>query len=228
MPVAPKSEKIDDLMKKASESLARMSYFEAERMASKALAMSRQDDDFDQMARIVMPLMEARRHRLQQALDVKNITILDSELSENMKIKPGCYLVQPPLVGSDARRFRLEALHREIPVAVLCREPITQLGLCPIVAVGPSGSIRTKVDPPDDLDHPDLAWFADAMSLLGDFALQSIDPEMASHRFLDTLMDYLDTIPEHEGLHQALEQACKDAHRDLMEKQAQSPSTPKK
>jgi len=228
MPVAPKSEKIDELMKKASESLARMAYFEAERMASKALAMSRQDDDFDQMARIVMPLMEARRHRLQQALDVKHITILDAELSENMKIKPGCFLVQPPLVGADARRFRLEALHREIPVAVLCREPITQLGFCPIVAIGPSASIRTKIDPPDDLDHPDLAWFADALTLLGGFALQSLDPEMAPLRYLDAILDFLDTFPEHEGLHQALEQACKDAQRDMMDQKPKSSSRTKK
>ena len=219
MPVAPKSKKIVELMKKASESLSRGAYFEAERMAHKALTMARQDDDFDHMARIVMPLTEARRHRFQQALDIKNITILDAEISENMKIKPGCYLVQPPLVGADARRFRLEALHREIPVAVLCREPITQLKQCPIVAIGPAGSIRTKIDPPKNLKKPSLAWFADAMSTLGDFALESIDPEMAPLRYLDALLDALDTLPEHEALHQALEQACKNAHREKMKQQ---------
>ena len=78
MTVASKHQKIDDLMNKASESLARTAYFEAERMAVKALNMAFQDLDVERMARIVMPLLEARRQRLQQALDVGEVTIIDA------------------------------------------------------------------------------------------------------------------------------------------------------
>ena len=53
MTMASKQKKIDDLMDKVSESLVRTAYFEAERMASKAMGMARQEDDFERMARIV-------------------------------------------------------------------------------------------------------------------------------------------------------------------------------
>lgn len=212
MTVASQRQKIDDLMDKASESLARTAYFEAERMAQKALGMARQENDFHRMTRIVMPLLEARRQRFQQALDLKKVVVLDGEVTEEMKIKPGCYLVQPPLVGADARRFRLSALHREIPVAVVCREPLTQLGLCPIVTIAPAGSIRTKIEPPKDPEHPDLAWFVMALEELGNFAIDSIDSALAPERRVDSLMSHLDGIPEHEGLHRCLEEACRAAH----------------
>ena len=101
MTMASQQRKIDDLMDKVSESLIRTAYFEAERMATKAMGMARQENDFERMARIVMPLLEARRQRLQQALTVKKVVVLDQEITEEMKIKPGCYLVQPPLVGGE-------------------------------------------------------------------------------------------------------------------------------
>lgn len=211
MTIASQQKKIDDLMDKVSESLTRTAYFEAERMAAKAIGMARQEDDFERMARIVMPLLEARRQRLQQALAINKVVILDREITEEMRIDPGCYLVQPPLVGADARRFRLAALHREVPVAVVCREPLTQLGLCPIVAIGASGSIRTKVEPPADRDKPDMAWFAATLDDLGDFAVSRMDPELAPERKVDALLGHLDAIPEHEGLHAALERACREA-----------------
>ena len=212
MSVASQRKKIDDLMDKASESLARTAYFEAERMAHKALGMARQENDFYRMARIVMPLLEARRQRFQMALDVKKVVVLDGEVTEDMKIKPGCYLVQPPLVGADARRFRLSALHREIPVAVVCREPLTQLRLCPIVTIAPAGSIRTKIEPPEDVDHPSMEWFVMALEELGNFAIDSIDPELTPERRVDVLLSHLDGIPEHEELHRCLEEACRAAH----------------
>ena len=53
---------------------------------------------------------------------------LDDGVTEDMELEPGCYLVRPPLVGADARRLRLAAFEREIPVTVICREPRTQLG----------------------------------------------------------------------------------------------------
>ena len=50
--------------------------------------------------------------------------------------------------GADARRLRLLAAAGEVPAGVLCREPTSQLGLIPIVAIGPLGAVRTKVKPP--------------------------------------------------------------------------------
>ena len=209
---AAKRKKIDELMEKASEALAQMSWFEAERLAQKALVMAWQQRDCERMARIILPLQEARRQRFQRALDVGSVTVMDSApITEDVKVEPGGYLVGPPLVGADARRLRVAALSQEVPAAVLCREPATQLGLVPVVSTIPGKSFRTKVRPPKDRRQPDLAWMVDAMEALGDAALESIDPQKAVDRRIEALMEMLDAMPEHEGLHQALEAACREA-----------------
>lgn len=216
MPGSAKRKKIDDLMNKASKALAQTSYFEAERMASKALYMAYQNCDFERMARILMPLQEARRQRCQIALDLGEITIIDEQLiNEEFRIYPGCYLVRPPRVGAGARRLRLAALHAEIPVAVVCREPDTMLKFCPIVAISPGNSLRTKIDPPADPDHPDMAWFVGAMEALGDAAIEDMDMGKAVEKRVEYLMGCLDATPEHERLHQALAQTCQEAARNL-------------
>ena len=123
MPRESKSRKIDDLMTRASEALSKTKYFESERLANKALINAFQASDFEQMARIVMPLQEARRLRVQLALDVGTITIIDEQpVTEGMETKPGCYLLRPPRVGADARRLRIAGFEQENPVVVVCHE----------------------------------------------------------------------------------------------------------
>ena len=211
MPRESKSRKIDDLMAKASEALSKTEYFEAERLAGKALINAFQACDFEQMARIVMPLQEARRLRVQLALDVGTITIIDEQpVIEGMEINPGCYLLRPPRVGADARRLRIAGLEQEIPVAVVCHEPLTMLKLCPIVAITPGKSFRATMKPPDP-EKPDLAWFVDAMKAIGDAAIQTIDLVKPAPRRVENLMECLEAIPDHEQLHQVLEATCREA-----------------
>lgn len=209
MATAATARQIDTLMEKASEALAATSYFEAERLANRALHVARQAKDLDRMARIVMPLLEARRQRLQQALGIGTVTIVVEPVDEDTIIVAGCHLVQPPLVGADARRLRLQALESEIPVAVVCREPRTRMGLCPIVAICPGVTLRTKIDPPSDPEAPDLEWFVDAMQAIGDHAIDSLDPALAPIKRLDELLLRLEAVPDHEGMHLALEEACR-------------------
>jgi hypothetical protein len=220
MGTAPTAKQIDTLMEQASAALASTSYFEAERFAGRALTTARQVADFDRMARIVMPLQEARRQRLQQALEVGEVTILDEVVDEEMTVEPGCYLIQPPLVGADARRLRLMAIEAAVPLAVVCREPRTQLGLCPIVAICPGVTIRTKIDPPADPAAPDLPWFVDALEALGDFAIDSLDPALPPLKRLDELLLRIEAVPDHEALHLALVDACRDAQREAAEEAA--------
>lgn len=205
-----KTTSVQTLMTKAQQALSRNHWFEAERLAAKALDMARAEGDFHLMARIVLPLLEARRQRMQIALDSKKVVILDAPPPADMELKPVCYLVQPPLVGADARRLRLLALEREVPALVLCREPKTQLGLCPIVAIG-QVTIRARIDAPKNWDKPTPAWFAEAGEQLGDAAIESIDPTADSARQVDALLERLDALPDHEKLHQALEETCQIA-----------------
>jgi hypothetical protein len=205
-----KTTSVQTLMTKAQQALSRNHWFEAERLAAKALDMARGEGDFHLMARISLPLLEARRQRMQIALDSKKVVILESPPPADMELKPVCYLVQPPLVGADARRLRLLALEREVPALVLCREPRTQIGLCPMVAIG-QVTIRTRIDPPKTWDKPTPSWFAEAGEQLGDAAIESIDPTAEPARQVDALLERLDAFPDHEKLHQSLEEACQVA-----------------
>lgn len=208
---------IDKLMEQSSRALSKMRYFEAERLANKALGMAREARDFDRMARIVLPLLEARRQRFQQALDVDAVHILDEPIEDETVLEPGCYLVQPPLVGADARRLRLTALEHEVPVAILCREPEDRLGQIPVAAVTPGKTLRTKVEPPEDDDDFDVPWLVGAIDELGDFSVDTLDPELEIVRRIDALLQMINALPEHERLHVALEDACKQAAHEQAE-----------
>lgn len=211
-------DKADRLMEEASEALVATRYFDCERKASEALALVHQSHDYDRMGRIVLPLQEARRLRRQLACDVKKVVRVDSypELEGLMTgakpIKPGCYLLEPPLVGADGRELREKALSADIPVLVIVREPQSRLGLIPIVAVGPF-TIRTKVDPPKKVD---VAWIQSAAEALGDDALSLVDPEECAADRVDHIIDLLAAFPDHEKLHQALAAACTEAHHDVL------------
>ncbi len=215
MTAIPRAEQIDSLMEQASQALAGTAYFQAERLADEALGLARQESDFARMSRILMPLWEARRQRFQLAIDASpKVRIVEELVAEEMEIGPGCLLIRPPQVGADARRLRLMALQRDIPVAVLCREPLTSLKLCPVVAISPGVTVRMKIDPPDDPENPDIGWFVGAMEELGEFAVDSLDPGMITLKRLDQLMGRLDAMPEQEVLHQALQDVCQRVLRE--------------
>lgn len=214
---------VDDLMDRASRALAATDYFEAERLCVRALAAARESADFERMARICLPLQEARRQKREQGWDAGVVAVLRSAGEIPRPVRPGCYLLQPPLIGRDGRSLRETADRKGVPVSVLTREPLTRTGRWPIVAVGPL-VVRVQVDPPwpvervetspskdDDPRVPPPEWFAGASEALGDAAISSVRRDEHPHHRVDTLMDYLDAHPEHEKLHQALAAACRTA-----------------
>jgi len=203
---------VNTLMTKAQQALGRNHWFEAERLCAKALDMARADGDFNVMARIALPLQEARRQRMQLAFDAKKIIVLDTTPAADFNLEVACYLTQPPLVGADARRLRLLALEREVPAMFLCREPRTQLGLCPVVAIG-QVTIRARIDPPRTWEKPTLAWYAEACEQLGDAAVETLDRGAELAKQVDSLLERLDACPDHEVLHQVLAEVCKEAAR---------------
>lgn len=200
-------------MEKAADAQSRGSYFEAERLALKALQIARQISDFSRMADVARTLGSARSHRLQAALKAKKVTVWDGPITERVKVKPGCYIIEPPLVGADARRLRIAALQNEVPVAVLCREPLTKLKQWPIVAIGAGATVRTRIDPPKNPEKPSMSWFEGALEALGECAVQSVDPSQPLTRQIDTVLERLDTVPDHTGLHELLEKICHEAAR---------------
>ena len=163
---------VDEIMERAETALRRSQWFEAERLAHRAMEISRSKEDFGLLARVILPLQEARR-------------------------------------------LRLAALRRESPVAVMCREPLSMLRLCPVVAIGQM-TIRARIDPPKNWDKPDHKWFGGAMEKLGDAAIEMLDTGLELDRQIDFLMAALDSVPDHEKLHQALEALCKQAAKGFV------------
>lgn len=203
--------RIGDVAPKADRALSSADTFDAERLLNKTLASARAAHDYERMASVIPALLEARTQRLKAALALKRITIIDGPVGEDVKVSAGCYLIQPPQVGADGRRLRLAAFEQNVPVAIVCHEPLARVKLLPVVALSPNITVRTKVMPPKNLNKPDMTWFMGAMEALGAFAIETLDPSMSAERRMDGLLDRLDALPEHEGLHHALQQACMDA-----------------
>jgi hypothetical protein len=203
------AEKIDGLMERASESLVKGRYFECERESSRALELAHSAREWDRMARILMPLEEARRQKRLEAADTGAVHVASDidELQRVEKIEPGCWLLEPMLVAAHAREFRDRADEQGSPVLVITREPETQLGQWPIAALGPV-VVRTKVAPPEKL-APE--WFLAAAESLGEEAIESVEPDLEAETRINRLMDRLGALRDHDELHQAIAQACRDA-----------------
>lgn len=217
-PSAPgRNATIDEIMVAASEALEDTRYWECEAMCLRALEKAYTSGDYERMARIVMPLQEARRQKRQMAeaaSENSGVTVLSERPTGPGEApgltEPGCYLLQPPLVGADGRELRDRADRDAIPVFILVREPTTRTGTCPVVMIGPV-TVRTQVELPDDEEHPSLAWFISAHEALGDTAVASVPRDASEEQRITHCYERLATVTEHEKLHQALEEACLDA-----------------
>lgn len=214
---------IDEMMERASRHLASCEYFDAERVADRALRAARHITDFERMARICLPLQEARRQKRESAIETGPVAIVRAQHDLPAPLRAGLYLVQPPMIGRDGRSLRETLDRRAIPGSVLTREPLTRKGKWPIVAVGPM-VVRVQVDPPWPLERvesavskdaddrlPPREWFVRTSEALGDAAIAAVDADDHPHYVVDDLLDFLEAHPEHEKLHQALEAACRRA-----------------
>ncbi len=209
---APDSQ-VQGMMDRASEALAAGEYFEAEQIADSALHLAWRSRLYSEMARICLPLQEARRQRRIAALESGYIAVYDESLPDlEGVIEPGCHVVWEPNVGADARRISEAALDQRHAVIAFAVEPTTDLGRQPVVVVGPT-TIRTQVEAPEEVDE---AWCASVIDALTEAALASLDRARRSSRLVDDLMDRLDALPESELLHQELAEMCRQAHREAV------------
>ncbi len=213
-----KAARIDELLQKAQAALKATKWFECERLGQRALELAHNAGDFGRMRKSVLPLQESRRQRMQLATALRGtkVKVLTEPLEEDHKLPQGMFMLQPPLVGADARRVRLRALQREVPTLVLCREPPTQLGLCPIVAIGLL-TVRARIDAPEKPAAPTKEWFLWALEQLGDAAIGMIDTGIDAVRQVDTCVCLLDAVPDHEQLHTTLMSLCEQAEVEMRE-----------
>jgi len=220
---SPTTSRIDALMERASAALAETDYFRAVEEAERAFGLARQDNDFERMSRICLPIQEARRQIRQIASDNGRHHVVSSGDDVPSNPTPGSYLVQPPMIGNEAALLRSMLDRKRLPVIVICREPMTQGGRWPVVAVGRLIA-RVQVDPPagvrrdasrptkDVFDGPiPGSWFERAGEAIGDAAIKMIDRAESAAYQLDDLIDFLPAIPDHEKLYQRIAEVCRQA-----------------
>ena len=206
-----RTKQIEQLMRKAAESLESGALFDSEAAAQKALTSCRARSDWASMIELAAILRDARSG-LQGSTYVKGaVRILYEDIPEDMEFSTGRYLVQPPRVGADARRVRLQCLEEEIPVVVVCREPGTQTGLVPVVAIAPGTTVRTKVKPPSNDRKPTAGWLQTCLDALSEAALERINPEQEVERRIDAILGCIDAVPYSDALHDLLASACQEA-----------------
>ncbi len=213
-------------MDRASHALAETRYFEAAKFAARALQTAYAQRDYRTMARVCLPLQEARRQVRQLAADAAlegGVRLVRSPAEAPRPLRAGCYLIVPPMIGADARALRRTADTRKVPAFVLAREPLTRKGCWPIVGVADRG-YRAYVPPPVELEWTDgrvtrdtfegavsVSWFEAAGEALGDAIIAGVREDLHPWWRVDDLLDGLMAAPEHEKLHQALADACRVA-----------------
>jgi len=146
---------IDALMERASAALLRMDYFETIELSLRALDRARRKRDWERVARITMPLQEARRQVRQLATDAHQVFVLRTLPSRGQSLDAGLYLLEPPMIGLDGATLRDMLRARKVPAMVLVKEPTTSAGKWPIVGVGrgefENVVARVQLDPPASL-----------------------------------------------------------------------------
>ncbi len=202
---------IESLMERASEALTAGRYLESELLADEALHEAWRRGLYEMMARITLPLQEARRQRRLAAVESGKLFVVEEgEVipgSDGGAVECGCYVVMPPHVAADARQIRMNGLVQGVAVVALSREPTTQAGLVPMAVVGPC-PIRVRLKPVKKMTPE---WCLDVIEALTEEAFLRIDRTRPVCKQVDFLMDFLDALPESEGLHQDLAATARKA-----------------
>lgn len=194
-----------------------------ERAAARAMRIARATRDFAGLAEAAEALRGARRRTLDAALVAGSRAVVSRSGDAPRPLAPGLYLVQPPMIGADARTLRETADRRDVPVLVLAREPMTRAGCWPMVAVGPQ-VIRAHVEPPVPLERvdasptkdrgdllPEPRWFETAIAALCDTALSVLEPDDPPQHRVDDLLEFVEAHPLGLPLLSALADAARAA-----------------
>lgn len=212
--MSPATRQLEATMEAASAALAAGDYFECERLAAETMQSAFAREEWELVARIAMPLQEARRQRRLMAIEADRVFVFEKDPpSGETPLESGCYVIVAPCVAADARRINEAALDQHVAVMALACEPRTQLGLLPIAVVGPT-TIRAMLRP---TKHYTPRWCLQAIDALTQSALETFDPGRAVHRQVEDLVEKVMTLPESELLHQKLAEVAHNAARVTQE-----------
>ncbi len=206
-------EKLDDIMERASRSLADMDYLACEALCMEALAEARERQQFGYYARVLMPLQEARRQR--RMIAAQGEVLLGSSgpgfdaESWLTKHSAGCLVLTQPHNIDDARALAERARNENRFVEVLFADNTHEAASWTLRSYdGPEVSCDVKAPAPG---QSPAQWFLHATEQLGDAALRSADDSLKGEALILDLETRLRVFPDHELLHQSLAEAARSA-----------------
>lgn len=204
---------LDATMQAASEALVAMRYLEAERRCEQALDAAVKIEAWAYVARILLPLQEARRQRRMICADA-SVTLGTADRQRVVDWAAGggatlgCLLVTLPCTIEDARAALAEVKREARYGEVLFAETHLAAGEPVIVVSLADDAIRVEMPPPDRAVSA-ADWFLDACEALGDRAIAWVDAPLGTRRRFDALYGLLEAAPDHEKLHQRLADAAR-------------------
>lgn len=183
-------------------------WFKTEKTAVAMIDSARAALQWGKLSGALDDLCNARQSCAKAAHNGKKVRVIDSmELADSIR-EGGRFLVKPPLVGRSASLIEHALKKKGYSVIVLCREPITKLGRCPIVSLGSGITVRTQVDEPNNPEKPTCRWFDDVLDAFGDYVLSKIDTEATNQRQLDFILAHLSAVPHNIDVYRVAMRLC--------------------
>tara|TARA_X000000368_G_scaffold405948_1_gene383675 strand:+ start:106 stop:711 length:606 start_codon:yes stop_codon:yes gene_type:complete len=170
-------------------------WYKTETGAVAKIDSARSTQNWSQLASEIKNLQEARIERATEARNGKAVVVIQENTEGDFPVEGGRFLIRPPLVARDAAILNNAMKNAGVAAVVACREPVTSLGLCPIVALGSGVTARVQVKEPKNPTRPTCAWFDHALDELGQHVLEQLDEGAPLERQLDFLIAHFSAIP---------------------------------
>ncbi len=183
--------------------------FTNEKKSISAVDQARSAQDWKTLSKAIHDLSDSRQALAKLAKNGRRVQVIESiEDADSIK-EAGRFLVRPPLVGRDASLIHHALKEKGVASLIVCREPTTKLGLCPIVALGSGVTVRVQVDEPKNNDKPTCAWFDHAIDELGAHVVEEAEKQEGGERRLDFLLAHLPAIATYKPAYLLAVACCK-------------------
>ena len=189
-------------------------WFKAEKAAIVKIDAARSAMQWEKLAAALEELCRARQACSNAAHNGEKVQVIESMECAGSIRSGGRFLVRPPLVGRDASLIEHALKNKGYSVIVLCREPVTKLGFCPIVSLGSGVTVRTQVEEPKNPEKPSCGWFDGVVQEFGAYVVGKIDESATHQRQLDNLLAHLSAVPSHGEAYRVAIKLCGALARD--------------
>jgi hypothetical protein len=183
-------------------------WFKNIRASKIKIAKARKSGDWVALQSATKALRLANKERFSISKNGRRVCVLDGYEDIDEIKDDGRYLVRPPLVARNASDLQTSLDERGFSTVVLCREPKTQQGLCPLVTLGDNTTVRSQIKEPMNPDKPTVSWFDAGTDELGRVIVEKTDTFTTNDRKLDYLLGHLCAVPAYDGLYGAIITIC--------------------